>query len=101
MQQVLPRIYQETTDFKIKTLDPMVGLGGDIKSFAKKVAEYLRLLSRYITNMRKLPVNSPEYSNEKAGAEQTLAILQKHAVEVQAKCQKTSIELHAVSIPPS
>ena len=97
MKIVLPRIQQNTTRFRIDTLEPMILLGGKIANFSKFAGDNLKMLSNFINKMTEHPVNSPQYNKEKKGAATVLKALKDHAEKVQAECTKTVNELGAVS----
>jgi hypothetical protein len=99
MKIVLPRIQQNTTKFRIDTLEPMILLGGKIANFSKFAGDYLKMLSGFIHKMTASPVNSPQYNKEKKGAATVLKALKDHAERVQAQCTTTFNELSAVGYP--
>jgi hypothetical protein len=92
MKIVLPRIQQNTTKFRIDTLEPMILLGG-------KIANFLKMLSGFINKMTANPVNSPQYNKEKKGAATVLKALKDHAERVQVQCTTTFKELTDVGYP--
>ncbi|KAG9200134.1 hypothetical protein G6514_007612 [Epicoccum nigrum] len=98
MKIVLPRIQQNTTRFRIDTLEPMILLGGKIANFSKFAGDYLKMLSNFINKMTEHPVNSPQYNKEKKGAATVLKALKDHAEKVQAECTKTVNELGAFKV---
>jgi hypothetical protein len=69
MKIVLPRIQQNTTKFRIDTLEPMILLGGKIANFSKFAGDYLkrkRALRPYSkpsrTTLRGFRRNAPQRS---------------------------------------